>query len=249
MTGIYKITNPNGKIYIGQSIDIERRWYRHKHDYINDNRNTHLYNSFKKYGLDEHTFEVIEECDETQLNKRERYYQEKYNSIEEGLNSIYTKTSHFSGRLSEKSKEKIRKTKRENPYVFTKEDRKKISEGLKGRVKTKEERKKISESKKGIATRGTGWSHSEETKRKISKSNKNKLKGIKQSKEFVRKRAKAISKAFTSERKEQLRLKMLGNQPTNSIKVTIDGVTYNSVRDAVNETGITRYRINKYYIK
>lgn len=201
MIGIYKITNPKGKVYIGQSIDIERRWYRHKHDYINDNRNTHLYNSFKKYGIDEHTFEVIEECDEKDLNKRERYYQEKYNAIEEGLNSIYTKTSHFSGRLSEKSKEKIRKSRRKNPTKLTEEGRRKIIETHKGKPKTKEHNKKVSEAKKGIATRGTGWSHSKETIKKM-KETSNSVEGKKRRSDAAKigwmKRKGLVWNGFTS---------------------------------------------------
>ena len=50
MIGIYKITSPTNKIYIGQSTNIENRW----NDYykmIRCKRQTRLYNSLKKYGF------------------------------------------------------------------------------------------------------------------------------------------------------------------------------------------------------
>lgn len=56
MIGIYKITSPNGRIYIGQSWNIKRRWK----DYRNDNRErSAIYSSIKKYGYENHHFEII----------------------------------------------------------------------------------------------------------------------------------------------------------------------------------------------
>lgn len=66
MIGIYKITNKiNGKIYIGQSINIERRWKEH----IFDNRkNSLIHLAIIKYGKENFSFEVIEECNQKELN-------------------------------------------------------------------------------------------------------------------------------------------------------------------------------------
>lgn len=84
MIGIYKITNKiNNKIYIGQSIDIERRWRAHKTEPFNinsDNYNTVFYKAIRKYGIDNFTFEVIEECSKDKLNEREEYWINYYNS-------------------------------------------------------------------------------------------------------------------------------------------------------------------------
>jgi len=110
MIGIYKITNPKGKIYIGQSIDIERRFNEHKR-YKKQGYKNKLYNSFKKYNYDNHTFEILEECNVTILNERERYWQEFYNCVENGLNIQYTKTETRSGFLSEYHKQLLRKPK------------------------------------------------------------------------------------------------------------------------------------------
>ena len=72
MIGIYKITSPSKKIYIGQSIDIEYR----KTDYskLKCKRQPKLYCSLKKYGWEKHKFEIIHECLTGQLNELEKYY-------------------------------------------------------------------------------------------------------------------------------------------------------------------------------
>lgn len=77
IVGVYKITNPNGDIYIGSSIDVYRRWKNH---YSNQKRNEHtkLGISFKKYGFYNHVFEIIEECLLSTLRIRERYWQLYY---------------------------------------------------------------------------------------------------------------------------------------------------------------------------
>lgn len=86
--GIYKITNNvNGKIYIGQSVSIERRWAAHKSNSKNDNSNNKLYNSMNKYGIDNFSFEIINICPKEKLNERECFWINVYDSILAGLNS------------------------------------------------------------------------------------------------------------------------------------------------------------------
>lgn len=73
MIGIYKITNKiNGKCYIGQSVDIKRRFYDHSCKSHEHNR--HLYNAMGKYGKENFEFEILEECPIELLNEREIYY-------------------------------------------------------------------------------------------------------------------------------------------------------------------------------
>lgn len=86
ITGIYKITNKlNNKVYIGQSIDIEKRWEAHK--FYSYNEKTALQLAFKKYGVSNFNFEIIEKCDKEKLNEREQYWIKFYNSYgENGYN-------------------------------------------------------------------------------------------------------------------------------------------------------------------
>jgi len=83
MIGIYKITNPKGKIYIGQSVNIQNRKYQHKHKSIS-HVGPKLYNSFQKYGWEQHKFEIIEECSIEQLNEREIYWKQYYLNLADG---------------------------------------------------------------------------------------------------------------------------------------------------------------------
>lgn len=86
--GIYKIENLiNGKIYIGQSIDIEKRWSTHV-SILNQNHhyNPHLQNAWNKYGIENFKFSIIEECTQYELNDREIYWIEQYDSFKNGYN-------------------------------------------------------------------------------------------------------------------------------------------------------------------
>lgn len=92
MVGIYIITNNiNGKVYIGQSKNIQQRWKAHRTRPFNSNAetyNTPLYRAIRKYGLNNFSFEILEECLVEELNKKEKYYIDKYNSndLEHGYN-------------------------------------------------------------------------------------------------------------------------------------------------------------------
>lgn len=90
MIGIYKIQNlTNGKCYIGQSKDIKRRWRNHCYSANNPtdhNYNNPLYRSIRKYGIENFSFEVIEECLVSELNDKEKFYIQKYNSFFNGYN-------------------------------------------------------------------------------------------------------------------------------------------------------------------
>ena len=76
MIGIYKITNPKGKIYVGQTVDYDRR----KKEYIRQKGKGQplLHKSILEYEDKNHKFEIIEECSIHQLNKQETYWKQHY---------------------------------------------------------------------------------------------------------------------------------------------------------------------------
>jgi group I intron endonuclease len=135
MVGIYKITNPNNRIYIGQSTDIEARWEKYKKLHCKDQPS--LYSSLCKYGFENHIFEIIEECLSEHLDKKEIYWGEYYDVLS---------NKHLNNRLgrgfgsydSEETKIKKRECHlgRSNHW-------------LKGKSLSQEHCDKISESKKG----------------------------------------------------------------------------------------------------
>ena len=153
MIGIYKITSPNNSVYIGESLDIERRFKTYQKMHCKGQKK--LYNSFLKYGVENHFFEIIQECDLEDLKDLEKHYIKFFNSFDNelGLN------------LKDSSGKK---------YIFSQEVKDRISESIKlkgikppsrlGFKNTKEHIEKTVNSRKGYV-------HSEKTKEKIKLAN------------------------------------------------------------------------------
>ena len=90
--GIYCIQNNiNGKRYIGLSKHCMKRWYDHYNKSTNSNKKDDLekplYKAMKKYGRDNFSFSIIEECDESQLRDKEIYWIAYYDSYNKGYNA------------------------------------------------------------------------------------------------------------------------------------------------------------------
>jgi group I intron endonuclease len=134
MIGIYKITSPSNKIYIGKSINLDRRKKEYTYD-SKHNTQHKLNNSIKKYGWENHLFEIIEICDECNLNSREIYWISFYNSVEEGLNLMY---GGQGGRHSQEVKNKK-------------------SKSMTGKKASLETKQKMSQSKKGHSMYNDEW--------------------------------------------------------------------------------------------
>lgn len=86
-TGIYKITNiKSQKCYVGQAADIASRWKQHIKRGIGAEAPTRnkLYPAMLEHGVENFTFEIVEECSRAQLNEREDYWQEYFGAKEFG---------------------------------------------------------------------------------------------------------------------------------------------------------------------
>lgn len=88
MTGIYMIRNKlNGKVYIGQTIDIDNRWMQHRSRLKCENHeNKHLQSAYNLYGQDAFEYILLEECNKFELDEREKFYIEFYDSYDNGYN-------------------------------------------------------------------------------------------------------------------------------------------------------------------
>ena len=88
-SGIYKITCiKTGEIYIGRSTDIKSRWQQHCKSAFNCGTIAHslLHTKMKQYGIEQFTFELVEQVPKEQLSEREKFYINFYQTKETGLN-------------------------------------------------------------------------------------------------------------------------------------------------------------------
>ena len=152
MIGIYKITNKlNGKVYIGQSIDIDTRWRHH----CNAKDNFAIHNAIKKYGKENFKFEVLLECPVDMLNVWDRDMIALYDCISP---KGYNLTEGGGGcKCSEETRLKMSEVKKgrisnRKGVPCSEETKIKISESMKGKKHqplSAEHKRKISESHKG----------------------------------------------------------------------------------------------------
>lgn len=111
ITGIYKITSPTNKIYIGQSHDINSR----KRAYTSAlcKGQPKLYESIIKYGWKNHGFEILcelsNDVDQKTLDDKEIEFWQYYSSM--GCNMLNTRHPGSGGKISEETKQKMRKPK------------------------------------------------------------------------------------------------------------------------------------------
>lgn len=174
MIGIYKITSPTGKIYIGQSVNIENRISKYRTETCKEQPK--LYRSLLKYGFKNHKFEIICECNICDLNDKERFYQDLYDCIgKNGLNCMLTKAKDRSGKSSLETKMKI-SINNTRPFLGKKhslESRIKMSNSLKGK-QVRLGAILSEETKDKIRQKAIGRKHSDEAKLKMSNARRGK---------------------------------------------------------------------------
>jgi group I intron endonuclease len=132
-SGIYKIVNPVGKVYIGQSVSVITRLKQYQ-KLKNCQEQRLLYNSFLKYGVMNHNFSIIEFCEISLLNEKESHYMKLYDCLnrEFGLNirnagsigrhshetKMLMSKKHKGKTLSDTTKEKMSLSKKANPTNY-----------------------------------------------------------------------------------------------------------------------------------
>ena len=204
--GIYCITNTvNGKRYIGQSTNIERRLKEHKTSLRNDyHHSQHLQNAFNNYGEDFFEFGVLKVCDESELDELEIHFIASYDTFNPKKGYNLETGGHLNKYYSEETRKKLSESMKGREV--SEETRRKISEANKGKTRSEETRRKISESHKGKT-------HSEETRMKMSESNARYWKGKTRSEETRRKLSEARKgKTRSEETRRKISESMKGHE-------------------------------------
>lgn len=160
-SGIYCIENMiNGKKYIGQAKDIDRRKYQHLKELKgNYHYNKYLQNAFNKYGVNNFKFNIIEKCNIDNLDEREMFYIKKYNTMDK-TKGYNLRAGGRESKLSETSKEKISQTRKKRikegkiipvRHKWTDEQRERLSKAqLKSYENNPELKERLSEARATI---------------------------------------------------------------------------------------------------
>lgn len=261
--GIYMIQNlVNGKIYIGQAVDIEERWKNHKNSLRrNCHHNKHLQNSWNRDGEENFEFTVICECGENQLNTLEQYYIFELMSYDGKIG--YNKSYGGGGcRATEETRKKLREAhKGEKNGFYSKhhaeETRKKISEVHKGKTISEEHKRKISKATKGEknpmygrcgeSSPNYGKHRSEETRKRISEATKGKIRSEETRRNIGKSKKGENNPWYGKHLSEETRKKISEAKKIAVVQLTFDGElvnVYGSSYDA-ERNGFTQQHINK----
>lgn len=228
LCGVYKITNIiNGKVYIGQSINIKARWK----DHVNalnrqDSHSILLQRAWDKYKEENFTFEILELCPEDMLDKIEMKYIELYDARNNGYN--IESGGNSNKHLSDDTKQKIR-------------------EACLGRQHSDDTKQKMSKSRTGKNNGMYGKNHSEESKRKMSESKKGKPGHPSSEKQKEAARRSNTGKTVSKETRIKISKANKGNIPINkNLKsvycVELDRI-FNDPSSAANELKISSSNI------
>jgi hypothetical protein len=132
ISGIYIITSPSNKIYIGLSANIHKRWMHYR--FLSNTRNQpYLHNSFKKYGVSNHKFEVLEKVSEEDLSEREIYWINEKNSTDASIGMNIASGGNIPPKQNKPKSE---------------EHKKKIGDANRGRIHSESTKEKIRQKRK-----------------------------------------------------------------------------------------------------
>lgn len=228
MTGIYKIVNIVTKdVYIGKSIDIEHRFKDHMSELRNNQKqyNEFFQRSFNKYGESNFKLEILEECEEHELNDKEIYWIAEYRK-NYPFRLYNVSDGGDGGRMPDdiiaKNKIKISNRNKGNPKLSHPGK----SNPMYGKHHTEESKRLISEHRKGKSSWLKGKHISEEVKQKLREAN--------------------LGRHHTEEAKKKISEKLKGKKKKGSRKWTDE--LCNEVRN-MHLVGISYYQLENIFGK
>lgn len=217
-SGIYTITNSiNGKIYVGSSVNIKRRWQRHKRELrTNQHANTHLQRSYDKHGADAFIYAIVEfvEVDKKLLYEAEQRWMDTHAGI------LYNMQKAAGSTLGTKQ---------------SAETCLKRSIALKGLKRTPEQNERNRQAQLLVPRDAE----------KDAKFARNRL-GTTMTPEHIAKTREGSKKTIakrTPEQRYEIRRKFA---ITRGSFVIIDGVEYLSYNEASEKLGVSRHTLKKY---
>ena len=236
-SGIYKWTNKlTNDIYIGQSVDLAKRFIRYFNMSYLKNRGTLIISrALIKYGYSNFSLEILEYCDIADLTKREQYYLDK---LSPKYNILKIAGSSLGHKLTEETKAKISKSLK---GIYVKE-----KSALYGRTHTEETKAlmALNKSKANNSFFVFGKTHTEETKELI----RQKALGRKHSEEtcfFLKKNMMSASKGYLvniHEKCDSEGFKLIGSFVSIRRAAKFLGISSNTVRLYINSGEIFKDR-------
>jgi group I intron endonuclease len=266
--GIYKILNSvTGKCYVGQSVDIETRWFGNRGHFYWLERNCHsnykLQRSWNKHGKEAFKFEILQECKDDQLDWLEAFWMTKLDSVDNGYNiqRVYIEDGKICHRHAETTIQKMRN--RYTPEIRSKmsleqserernrspeEKRAKserISLALTGKPKKKctYKRKMSEEAKKHLSEIALlRPPMSEETRRKISEASKGKIISDWQKQRIS---ASASYRVYSLEAREAISKTHLGSKRSNEAKAKMSASKIGKVHSEETKLKMSKAAIGR----
>jgi group I intron endonuclease len=242
---IYKITSPSGRVYIGQTKDYKKRVEAYRH--LRCKSQTKLYNSLKKYGFYNHSFDILEHVgDECSLLEKEKNYIKTLNCINSGLNIALggNRSPNAGKHLSDEHKRKISESNKGK--IISNKQRERHRLAMTGRISPRKGiqlsleqkrifKEKINANRIKYTPHNKGIAMSQETKNRISKTKK----GVSVMGNYGK----------TEEHKRKISNSLIGNVPWNKGKTGVqkahnrcmvirsDGEVFHSMQAAAKVLG------------
>ena len=244
---IYKITSPKKKVYIGQSINVKKRFSCYKR--LDCKAQVKLYRSFIKYGIANHLFEIIHECNVDELNKIERYYQDLFSACSKsGLNCVLTAYKNRRYEISNETRIKLseaaKKQNRQINRVVSLETRLKISVANTGKKRTDEQKNRLRNAVKNSGNYGLlrGKRKIIARNRVFSEETRNKMSLAKKGNKYGRYN-------IGIKRSDEVKSRMKMAQSVNSIMVKCvnNDIVYTSIRDCAKQLNLCKDHLSRCF--
>ncbi len=249
MIGIYCILNKvNNKKYYGSSKDILNRFKRHKRDLMNGvHHNIHLQRSWDKYGEESFEFNIILGCSEDELLLIEQEYLDDNN---DGFN-IGLMASGGDNITNNPNRESIIENIREsiiNRYSTMSDDERKSVYGKSGKLNPNYGNKWSDEQKKKASKRVKEWMTKEENLQKLRKPKSDTSKMGKYDKAGPNN--PFYGKTHTKDTINKIKTHIKEHRgedwlPGNARKIEINGVTYNTLKEASKSVNLSQPTVIK----